>query len=61
MSVKRPLHMKQAAGKQAHRQFITNMARNWFSNLSCCWQSMQSVVKHSGHDKMASERCDLHR
>lgn len=43
----------------AHWQFMTNMARNWFSNLSCCWQSMQSVVKHSGHDRMASERCDL--
>ena len=43
----------------AHRQFITNTARNWFSNFACCWQSMHSVVKHSGQDRMASELCDL--
>lgn len=38
---------------------MTNMARNWLSYVSCCWQSMHSVVKHSGQDRMASERCAL--
>ena len=36
-------------------QFMVNMARNWFSNTACCWQSMHTVVRQPGQLRMASD------
>ena len=44
---------KQQAKMSTDLQLVTNMARYW-SLKSCCWQSMQHVVRHPGQLKMAS-------